>query len=127
MCKSFLLYPNYFEFVDCIQFYSVNDKSLYDDYSHNEFKSDLWLLDALLSFEMKSLIQLFVIRLSLAIKHITNRNYVDKDISINDRWIIKLLDKKQLYRNEEAFPNFNYKAKGIKNRVGKIFKINDIK
>ena len=110
--KSFISHPNYFEFVDRIQFSSVNDTSLYNDVTNNLFKSNILLLDALLSFGMKALIDLFVKRLSLAIKHIANKNNVDKKIQINDSWEIILLDKKQLYKSEETFPNFYYTAKG---------------
>ena len=124
VCKSFISHPNYFEFVDRIQFESMNDRTLYDDYTHNLF-SDILLLDALLSFGMKELIDLFVKRLSLAIKHISNKNNVDKKIQINDDWKIALLDKKQLYKNEETFPNFNYTAKGVSKNVGKVTKIKD--
>ena len=75
---------------------------------------------------MKLLIDLFVKRLSLVIKqHINKLNNVDKEIQINDLWHIKILDKKQLYRNKETFPNFNYTAKGVSNRIGKAIKIND--
>ena len=122
VCKSFILYPNCFEFVDRIQFHSINGQSLYNDYTHNKFSYILWL-DALLSFEMEVLLNLFTQRLSLAIKHIANRNNVDKIMQINDVWHITLLDKKQLYRNEEAFPIFDYIAKGVSKRVGKVTKI----
>ena len=124
VCKSFISYPNYFEFVDRIQFRSVNDISLYDDKTKNLF-SDILLLDALLSFRMKALIDIFVKRLSLAIKHIANKNNVDKQIQINDIWYITLKDKKQLYRNKETFPNFGYTAKGVSKNVGKVTKIKD--
>ena len=124
VCKSFISYPNYFEFVDRIQFNSVNDRSLYDDETHNLF-SDIVLLDSLLSFGMKALIDLFVKRLSLSIEHIANRNNVDKIIEINNVWWITLLDKKQLYKNEETFPNFGYTAKGVSKKVGKVIKIKD--
>ena len=125
VCKSFISHPNYFEFVDRIHFYSVNDASLYNDYTNNLFSSIL-LLDALLSFGMKALIDLFVKRLSLAIKHIANRkNNVDKEIEINGSWDIILLDKKQLYKSEETFPNFYYTAKGVSKNVGKVTKIKD--
>ena len=124
VCKSFISHPNYFEFVGRIHFHSVNDTSLYDDYTLNLF-SNILLLDALLSSGMKALIDLFVKRLSLAIKHIANKNNVDKKIQINDRWSTTLLDKKQLYTNEETFPNFNYTAKGVSKNVGKVTKIND--
>ena len=124
VCKSFILHPNYFEFVDHIQFESVNDTSLYDDYTNNLF-SNILLLDALLSSGMKELIDLFVKRLSLVIKHIANKNNVDKRIEINDWLEITLLDKKQLYRNEETFPNFGYTAKGVSKNVGKVTKIKD--
>ena len=124
VCKSFISHPNYFEFVDRIQFDSLNDTSLYNDRTLNQF-SDILLLDALLSSGIKALIDLFVKRLSLAIKHIANRNNVDKIIEINDKWNIKLLDKKQLYRNEETFPNFYYTAKGVSKNVGKVIKIKD--
>ena len=122
--KSFISYPNYFEFVDRIQFDSVNGISLYNDVTENLF-SDILLLDALLSSGIKALIDLFVKRLSLAIKHIANKNNVDKKIQINDWLKINLLDKKQLYRNEETFPNFNYTAKGVSKNVGKVTKIKD--
>ena len=46
-------------------------------------------------------------------------------IQINDLWHIKLLDKKQLYRNEETIPSFGYTAKEVSKRVGKVIKIND--
>ena len=124
VCKSFILHPNYFEFVDRIQFQSINDTSLYNDYTHNLF-SNILLLDALLSFGLKTLIDLFVKRLSLAIKHIANKNNVDKKIQINENWQITLLDKKQLYKNEETFPNFYYTAKGVSKNVGKVTKIKD--
>ena len=125
VCTSFISHPNYFEFVDRILFLSVNDRSLYDDRTKNLF-SDILLLDALLWYEMKLLIDLFVKRLSLVIKqHINKLNNVDKEIQINDLWHIKILDKKQLYRNKETFPNFNYTAKGVSNRIGKAIKIND--
>ena len=122
VCKSFISYPNYFEFVDRILFDSRNDRSLYDDCTHNLF-SEILLLDALLSFGIKALIDLFVKRLTLVIKHITNRKNVDKKIQINDKWWITLLDKKQLYRNEETFPNFGYTSKGFSKRVEKDIKI----
>ena len=126
VCKSFILYPNYFEFVDRIQFHSINDASLYNDHTNNQFKSDILLLDALLWFGMKLLVHLFVKRLSLVIKQYINKlNNVDIIMQINDWWWIKLLDKKQLYRNEETFPNFGYTAKGVSKRVGKVIKIND--
>ena len=48
-------------------------------------------------------------------------------MQINERWNITLLNKKQLYRNEEVFPSFDYIAKGIKKRVEKIIKLNDVK
>ena len=125
VCKSFISHPNYFEFVDRIQFQSMNDKSLYNDHTNNQF-SEILLLDALLWFEMKLLIDLFVKRLSLVIKQLINKlNNVDKHIKINNRWYIILLDKKQLYRNEVTFPNFDYTAKGISKRVGKVIKINE--
>ena len=124
VCKSFISHPNYFEFVDHIQFDSVNDTSLYNDYTHNLF-SDILLLDALLSFGMKALIDLFAKRLSLAIKHIVNRKNVDKIIELNDSWLITLLDNQQLYRNEETFPNFYYTPKGFSKNVGKVTKIKD--
>ena len=124
VCKSLISHPNYFEFVDRIQFSSVNGISLYNDFAHNLF-SHILLLDALLSFGMKALIDLFVKRLSLAIKHIVNRKNVDKIIEINDCWGITLLDKQQLYRNEETFPNFYYSAKGFSKKVGKVAKIKD--
>ena len=124
VCKSFISHPNYFEFVDRIQFESVNGISLYNDYTHNLF-NDILLLDALLSSGMKALIDLFVKRLSLAIKHIANKNNVDKQIQINERWSITLLGKKQLYRNEETFPSFYYTAKGVSKNVGKVTKIKD--
>ena len=53
------------------------------------------------------------------------RNNVDKDIEINDWLKITLLDKKQLYRNEETFPNFGYTAKGVSKNVEKVIKIKD--
>ena len=125
VCKSLISHPNYFESVDRIQFHSVNDASLYDDRTHNQF-SHILLLDALLWFELKLLIDLFVKRLSLAIKqHINTLNNVDKQLQINNEWWIKLLDKKQLYRNEETSPNFDYTPKGISKRVRKAIKIND--
>ena len=124
VCKSFISHPNYFEFVDRILFHSVNDTSLYDDGTHNLF-SDILLLDALLSSGMKALIDLFVKRLSLAIEHIANRKNVDKKIQINDWLEITLLDKKQLFRNEETFPNFNYTAKGVSKNVRKVTQIKD--
>ena len=103
----------------------MNDTSLYNDITHNLF-SDILLLDGLLWFELKELIDLFVKHLSLVIKqHITKLNNVDKELQINDLWHIKLLDKKQLYRNEETFPNFGYTAKEVSKRVGKVIKIND--
>ena len=37
------------------------------------------------------------------------------------------MNKKQLYRNGETFPNFNYITKGYSKRVGKIIKIKDNK
>ena len=122
--KSFISHPNYFEFVDRIQFSSKNDISLYNDSTNNLF-SDILLLDALLSSGMKALIDLFVKRLSLAIKHIANKNNVDKKIQINDSWDIILLDKKQLYTNKETFPNFYYTVKGVSKNVGKVTKIKD--
>ena len=125
VCKSFISYPNYFEFVDHIRFHSINDRSLYDDYTHNLFKSNILLLDALLSFEIEVLIQLFVKRLSLVFKYIANQNNVDNKIEINERWDITLLDKKQLYRNKEAFPNFDYKTKGLSKRLEKVIKFKD--
>ena len=125
VCKSLISHPNNFEFVDRIQFNSVNDVSLYNDRTHNLFSS-IQLLDALVWFELKLLINLFFKRLSLVIKqHINKLNNVDKQVEINDEWWIKLLDKKQLYRNEETFPNFDYTAKGVSKRVGKVIKIND--
>ena len=120
--KSFISHPNYFEFVDRIHFESVNDRSLYYDVTHNQF-SDILLLDALLSFGMKALIDLFVKRLSLTIKQIANRNNVDRKIKINDWLYITLLDKKQLYRNEETFQNYGYKIKWFSKNVGKVAKI----
>ena len=72
VCKFFISHPNYFEFVDRIQFSSINGTSLYNDVTENLF-SDIVLLDALLSSGMKALIDLFVKRLSLAIKHIANK------------------------------------------------------
>ena len=62
---------------------------------------------------MKELTNLFIKRLSLVFKHVTNKNNVDKIIQIHDGWHITLLDKKQLFRNEEIFPNFGYTAKGV--------------
>ena len=126
VCKSLISYPNYFEFVDCIQFYSVNDTSLYDDFTNNQF-SRILLLDALLSFRMKIVIHLFISRLSLAIKHVANKNNVDKHIEISDRWIITLLDKKKLYRNNKTYPDFDYTTKGFSKKVGKVIKIDDSK
>ena len=87
---------------------------MYNDHTHNQFKSDILLLDALLWFGMKLLVHLFVKRLSLVIKqHISKLNNVDIIMQINDWWWIKRLDKKQLYTNEETFPKFGYTAKGI--------------
>ena len=98
---------------------------MYDYRTHNLF-SYIQLLDGLVWFEMKLLIDLFVKRLSLVIKqHINKLNNVDKRIQINDEWGIKLLDKKQLYRNEETFPNFDYTVKGFSKRVGKVIKTKD--
>ena len=74
---------------------------------------------------MKELIDLFVKRLSLVIKHVTNQNNVDKHIQIHDGWHITLLDKKQLFRNKETFPNFGYTTKGVSKRVGKVIKLKD--
>ena len=103
----------------------MNDTSLFNDFTNNLF-SEILLLDALVWFELKLLIDLFVKRLSLVIKQNINKlNNVDKIIQINDLWWIKLLDKKQLYRNEETFPNFGYTAKGFSKRVEKVIKIND--
>ena len=48
-------------------------------------------------------------------------------MEINDLWIIALLDKKQLYRNEKKFPNFYYITKKLSKRVEKVIKINDSK
>ena len=62
----------------------MNDRSLYYDFTLNQF-SDILLLDALHSFGVKSLINLLVKRLSLAIKHISNRINVDKEIQINNK------------------------------------------
>ena len=125
--KSFISYPNYYEFVDRIQFHSINDKSLYNDSTNNQFKSDILWLDALLSPGMEALLYVFTKRLSLVIKYIVNRNNVDKEVQMNDVWHITLLDKKQIYRNKEAFPNFDYKTKEVSKRVGKVIKINDNK
>ena len=124
--KSFISYPNYFEFVDRIQFRSVNEASLYDAKTNNQF-SEILLLDALISFGMKALIHLFTERLSLVIKHTAIQKNVDKIIKINDRWYITLLDKNQLYRNEMTFPNFDYIKKGFSKRSGKVININERK
>ena len=76
---------------------------------------------------MKILIHLFLCRLSFVIKHIAKQNNVDKRIRINNVWSITLLNKKQLYRNGETIPNFNYSIKGFGKRVGKITQIKDSK
>ena len=55
------------------------------------------------------------------------KNNVDNDIEINDEWSITLLDREQLYKNNETFPNFNYTTKEFNKKVGKVIKIKDIK
>ena len=100
---------------------------MYNDSTNNQFKSDILWLDALLSPGMEALLYVFTKRLSLVIKYIVNRNNVDKEVQMNDVWHITLLDKKQIYRNKEAFPNFDYKTKEVSKRVGKVIKINDNK
>ena len=125
LSNSLLSFINYFEFAANIEFDLLEEIVLFNDKSNNIFKF-ITLIDIMFVFEMGAQLILLQKYYTFIIIQLTCiENCIDKIFEINGIWDIIMLNKKNLFYNNDykSYPNFDYERNKHAQNLGKINKL----